>query len=214
MKRLSDFVMTGAMVLSLVACTTLVGVAPALSSAQRDQAQRDMPRPAVEADASYESVTVEADIPVPHEAFAHWFRTSGAPHLGTYLIGTPTVPGVARTEPLVGTWHGPGDRQRIVFIDGHSEVEEIIQSPQPQQFRYVAWNLTNRTGRYTTYAVGEFAFSGDQQNTRVQWTYSFRPKVWPDGLLIRTFVQTDYRDFMASALAAMRKQAISDLEVN
>ncbi len=204
--------MVGAMVLGLVACTTLVGIDPTLPSVQRDQAQRAMPRPAVEDDASYESVTVEADFRIPLAAFTQWFSISGAPHLGAYLVGTPTVPGVARTESLIGTWHEPGDRRRIVFIDGHSAVEEIIQSPQPQQFRYVVWNLTNRTGRYTSYAVGEFSFSGNRQNTHIRWTYSFRPKVWPDGLLIRSFVQTDYRAFMATALAAMRKQAISDLQ--
>lgn len=214
MKRAAAFAVSGAMVFGLVACTTLVGVNPTLSAAQRDQAQRDMPRPAVETNASYESVTVESDIPIPHDAFAQWFSKHGAPHPGTYPAGTTNVPGVTRIDPLIGTWQAPGDRRRVVFTDGHSAVEEIIQSPRPQQFRYVAWNLTNRTGRYTTYAVGEFAFSGTQQGTHVRWTYSFRPKVWPDGLLIRSFVQTEYREFMTSALAAMRQQAISDLQVN
>ena len=173
-----------------------------------------MPRPRVEAGANYESATVESDIPVPHEAFVQWFNTSGGVRLGAYLVGTPSVPGVIRTEPLIGTWHAPGDRRRIVFTDGHSAVEEIIPSPQPQKFRCVVWNLTNRTGRYTAYAVGEFTFSEGPQGTHVQWVYSFRPKVWPDGLLIRSFLQTDYREFMTSALAAMREQAISDLQAN
>lgn len=212
MKPILSLAVSVAMLVGLAACTTLVGTDPSLSSAQREQAQRHMPAPAVEADASYESIVVESDIPVSAQAFAQWFHERGAPRASAYLSSTPTVPGVARIEPLIGTWQVPGDRRRVVFTDGNSAVEEIIQSAQPQQLRYVVWNLTNRMGRYTSYAVGEFAFSGDLQRTHVRWTYSYRPKLWPDGLFIRSFVRTDYRDFMASSLAAMRTQAISDLQ--
>lgn len=195
----------------LAGCSTLAGVGSGLSAEQRNQVQRDMPRPPVEVGASYESVTVESDLPVPLAVFTRWFAASGAPEVAPYLVGTPGVPGVARTESLTGMWAKPGDRRRIEFTDGNSAVEEIIVDQMPNLFQYEVWNLTNKIGRYTSYAVGEFAFSGNQQNTHVRWTYSFRPRAWPDGWFIRSFVQTDYRHFMESALATMRARVLSDL---
>jgi len=214
MTRMPAFAISTALMLGLSACTTLVGVDPTLTPAQRDQVQRDMPRPLVTADARYEWVTVESDIPVPRDAFAHWFMQTGAAHLAVSGNGTPTLPGIDRAELLGDTWHAPGDRRRVVFTDGHSAVEEVIDSLQAHQFRYVSWNRSDRIGRYTRYAVGTLTFSESALGTHVHWTYAFRPKVWPDGLLIRNAVRTEHHDFLAAALAAMREHALADLQEN
>lgn len=214
MSRLLAHGVSAAMLIGLSACTRLVGVDPALSAAQRDQAQREMQRPVIETDTSFETAIVESDVPLPREAFMRWFREKGAQQLGQYVASTAAVPAVTRAEPLSGSWRKPGDRRRVVYADGNSAVEEIVQGAQPDQFRYLVWNLTNRTGRYTNYAVGEFNFTDSGKSTRVQWTYSYRPKVWPDGFLIRSYVQKDYRAFMSAALTAMQKQATSEVQVN
>jgi hypothetical protein len=188
-----------------------VGNDPALSLTQRDQEQRDMIRPEIALDAGYETVSVDTDLPISLPAFSRWFAETGAPRFGSFLVGTEAVPGVVRTEALRGVWNKPADRRRIVLADGNSGVEEIIINDAPHLFRYEVWNLTNTIGRYTSYAIGEFEFSGNEQGTHIRWTYSFRPKVWPDGWFIRSFVHTDFRQFMESALAMMRARAITDL---
>ncbi|MES2901623.1 MAG: SRPBCC family protein [Pseudomonadota bacterium] len=199
-----------AMVSGLTACNAPVGVDPALPSAQRDQLQRAMARPPIDPNASYESASVNIELPVPLAAFRAWFATNGAPKLGSYLTGTAAVPGVARTEPLTGTWQQAGDRRRVVMNDGHTLVEEVIESG-PNHFSYLGWNSTNKTGRYTRYSIGEFVFTGDAQRTQLEWTSKFRPKVWPDGPLIRSSIEQDYRNYMRVGLSSMRKQALAEL---
>ncbi len=84
----------------------------------------------------------------------------------------------------------------------------------PDHFRYINWNSTNKTGRYTRYSMGEFVFKGDAHSTQLEWSAKFRPKVWPDGMLIRSSIEQDYRNYMRAGLSAMRKQAMSELGQN
>ncbi len=199
-----------AMASGLAACSGPVGVDPTLPSAQRDQLQRAMARPTIDPKASYETASVTMELPVPLATFRAWFAMNGARQPGAYPVGTASVPGVARTEPLTGTWQQPGDRRRVVLADGHTSVEEIVENT-PGQFRHVGWNSTNKTGRYTRYSISEFVFAGDARATQIVWTYKFRPKVWPDGPLIRSSIENDYRDYMNVALLEMRKQAMADV---
>ncbi|MCS3497723.1 hypothetical protein M2189_003319 [Bradyrhizobium japonicum] len=189
--------------------TPLVGADPTLSATIGDQA-RDVPRPELERSADFETVSVETDVQAPLASVTSWFANRGAAAFGTFLAGTDTVPGVVSTELLSGGWGKPGDRRRVVFSDNNSALEEITDR-RPQLLQYQIWNLTNRTGRYITYALSELELMGKGHVTRVRWTYSFRPKIWPDGYLIRSYVQNDFRRFMEVGLAAMRDQAEADV---
>lgn len=170
-----------------------------------------MQRPPVEHATSYESVTVETDLPVSLGAFSRWFTEIGASGFGSFMTGTSAVPGVVHSELLNGSWSKPGDRRRVVFADGNSSLEEIIMERRPHVFRYEVWNLTNDTGRYITYALSEFEFSDSKQGTHIRWTYSFQPKLWPDGLFIQSFVRGDFRQFLGIALETMKMKASADL---
>jgi len=187
----------------------LVGAAPMLAATSRDQA-RDVPRPEPEHSADLETVSVELDVQAPLASVTNWFANRGAAAFGSFLAGTDTVPGVVSTELLSGGWSKPGDRRRVVFSDNNSALEEITDR-RPQFLQYQIWNLTNRTGRYITYALSELEFMDKGRATRVRWTYSFRPKIWPDGYLIRSYVQNDFRRFMEVGLAAMRDEAEADV---
>jgi hypothetical protein len=148
---------------------------------------------------------------VPFAAFSRWFAQTGMANLATFLSGTAAVAGVVRTDALSGSWGSPGDRRRVVFADGNSAVEEILEIA-PQRFRYEVWNLTNDTGRFITYAVGEFVISDAPSGTRLVWTYAFQPKAQPpDGWFIRSYVQNDYRLFMQTGLAAIGQRAAVEL---
>ena len=189
--------------------TPLVGANPVPSTSSLEYA-RDVARPELELNADFERINVETEIQAPVASVTTWFADRGAAAFGSFLTGTDSVPGVASTESLSGAWSKPGDRRRVVFSDNNTALEEITDR-KPQLLQYQVWNLTNRTGRYIQYAVSELEFMGNGQATRVRWTYSFRPKIWPDGYLIRPYVQNDFRRFMEVGLQAMRDKAVTDL---
>ena len=167
--------------------------------------------PTLTSNPSYETVTASIDVPVPLVAFSHWFDQRGSPELGSFLKGTATVPGVVRSEPLIGGWHDPGDRRKLIFADGASALEQILDKGL-LRIRVEMWNLRNDTGRYIAYAVDEFTLSETPTGTRVTWTTDFEPKVQPpDGWLIRSEVLTDYREFMQQGLIAMAESAVLDV---
>jgi hypothetical protein len=186
-----------------------VGTDAVLTSENRDQAQRQMSRPSIDRALTFETVAVGIDIEAPVAKVEKWFGDTGARAFSSFG-GTDTVPGAVRAEPLSGNWHKQGDRQRLVFSDGNSEIAELTDR-KPDLLQYAVWNSTSRIGRYTSYAVSEIEFSGTGQTTRVHWTYAFKPKMWPDGWFIRSYVQNDFRQFMAGALAAMRTKILVEL---
>ncbi|MBH5384891.1 SRPBCC family protein [Bradyrhizobium diversitatis] len=210
MVRPSAFLICAVVSLVLSGCgTPLVGADPVPSTSNLDHA-REAARPELERSADFEMISVETEIQAPLASVTTWFADRGAAAFGSFLTGTDSVPGVVSTESLSGAWSKPGDRRRVVFSDNNTALEEITDR-KPQLLQYQIWNLTNRTGRYIRYAVSELEFIGNGQATRVRWTYSFRPKIWPDGYLIRPYVQNDFRKFMEVGLQAMRDKAVTDL---
>jgi hypothetical protein len=187
----------------------LIGADASFTPENRDQAQRQMPRPPIERDAPFETVTVQTDIEAPAAQVTGWFGDKGAAAFSSFG-GTIAVSGVSRIEALSGNWSKPGDRRRLVYADGSSAIEEITDR-QPDLLRYEVWNATNDTGRYTSYALGEVEFTATGQTTHVRWTYSFRPKRWPDGWFIRSYVQDDFRQYMEGTLIDVRAAALTEL---
>jgi hypothetical protein len=209
------------LVIGLTSCRSApVGNDPSLTSAQRDQAQREATRPPAGSAESNETVVVEFDLPVPLDQFSNWFAEKGAAHFSVFLNGTSSYfplpslrsssilePGPVRSDALIGSWRNVGDRRRVVFADGSSALEEITTDRLPQHFQYEVWNLTNDTGRYITHAFSDFRFSGSDRGTHIRWEYSFSPRGLPDGLFISRFVHEDFRQFMIATLTAMQVQA-------
>ena len=209
------------LVIGLAGCSSApVGSDPSLTTAQRDQAQREVRRPPAGPDESYKTVIVETDLPVPPDQFSKWFAEKGAPEFSVFMTGTSSlfplpslrssssaVPGAVRSDALIGSWRNVSDRRRVVFADGSSALEEITSNQLPRRFQYEVWNLTNDTGRYITYALSEFRFSQSDRGTHVRWEYSFHPRGLPDGWFISRFVHEDFRQFMQATLTAMQVQA-------
>lgn len=200
----------GALVLMLAACgPPLVGVEPRLSNAERDQQQRAMPRPAIEAQDAYETVASETDVPVPLAAFSAWFGQSEVRSLRAFAAGTTEVSRLEQVQDLAGTWSRGGDRRRAVFADGNTAVQELVYV-RPEGIEFVEWNLTNRAGRYLRHVVHRVELTQSGAGTHVRWTSSFRPRPFPDRLLIRSYVRDDYAAYLRASLGAMRQRAIAD----
>lgn len=215
--RYSSIAALTAFIVGLAGCSSAPpGSDPSLTTAQRDQAQREARRPPAGPDGSYETVIVDFDLPVPLDQFPRWFAEEGASRLSVFMTGTSSLfplpslrssssseSGAVRSDALIGTWKNVGDRRRVVFADGSSALEEITVDQLPQRFQFEVWNITNDTGRYITYALSEFRFSGSDRGTHVRWEYSFSPKGLPDGWFISRFVHEDFRRFMETTLTGL-----------
>jgi hypothetical protein len=177
--------------LLLTSCAGPIGVDKNLSAEERDRLQREMPRPEPDDSSSYvvAEVDVEAGAPAP-EKLADL----------TALLRCPVAVAVPeRVDPLSGTWPQPGARRRIVFADGNSVVEEMLEPRAGETYRYVAWNLTTNTGRYVRYAVGVVS----QEAGHLRWSHAYRPKAWPDGWIIEGYVHEDLQPCMRAALTEL-----------
>ncbi len=106
-----------------------------------------------------------------------------------------------------GTWGDVGARRRVIRKDGNQTLEDVLENRQPTLFRYEVWGFTDSARILTNYAVGEFQYGEVPSGTAVKWTYSFHST----SLLTKPFlswkVQTDFAEFMRSALQSMKQQA-------
>lgn len=136
------------------------------------------------------------------------------------MHGTSTLPGVAGTHMLRGSWPEPGARRVTCLTDGGTTEEEVIanvRSGNTHHFRYEVWNYTTPRARPIIYGVGDFLETdlGDG-HTRIHWTYAFRlrPDRFPGDLrpvgrlLFRAFyLDTRYAELMRGALAVRKASA-------
>ena len=136
------------------------------------------------------------------------------------MRGTSTLPGIAGTHVLRGTWSEPGALRVVCLTDGGSTEEQVLEntrSGNTHHFRYQVWNYTTPQARPVAYAVGDFLETdlGDGR-THIHWTYAFRLRgnefpgyLGPLGrLLFRKFyLDTRYAELMRGALAVRKATA-------
>ena len=136
------------------------------------------------------------------------------------MHGTSTLPGIAGTHALRGTWSEPGALRVVCLTDGGSTEELVLantRSGNTHHFRYEVWNYTTVQARPVAYAVGDFLETdlGDG-HTQIHWTYAFRLRenefpgyLGPLGrLLFRKFyLDTRYAELMRGALAVRKASA-------
>jgi hypothetical protein len=133
---------------------------------------------------------------------------------------TSSLPGVAGTHMLTGTWTQPGARRVTCLTDGGSTEEQVlvnVREGNTHHFRYEVWNYSTPKARPVSYAVGDFLETdlGDGR-TRIHWTYSFqlRSNQFPGylgaigrALFRRFYLDTSYAELMRGALAVRKETA-------
>lgn len=193
----------------LSACaTTPIGYEPGTTAAERDSLHRSTAVPTVEANESFISHTVEADIAVAPGVLLPWLVNVP---LERVLPGTESLPGVERTDLLSASWGTPGTRRRVVQRDGNTALEELLAVEEGRRFQYVVWNFTNDGRRAVRYAVGEFLFTPTPSGAHLRWTYRFRGRGWPTTGFLESFVEKDYAAFMQVAMERIKTEAEKDL---
>lgn len=133
------------------------------------------------------------------------------------MHGTSTLPGIAGTQVLRGTWPEPGALRVVCLTDGGSTEEKVlvnIRSGNIHHFRYEVWNYTTPQARPVTYAVGDFLETDlGEGRTAIHWTYAFRlrPDEFPGYLgplgrvLFRKFyLDARYAELMRGALTVRK----------
>ena len=154
---------------------------------------------------SLTSTSVTATLDVAVEDVEAWFF---ARRLEDMLRGSDRIPAVRGTVLLSQGWGQPGNRRRVELEDDSTALEQVLDNELPARFHYVVWNYTSKVARYVDYGIGEFRFepAGEAQ-TRVTWTYAFKPKKTLYRGPLRRFVEGDYRAFMSDAMERMREHA-------
>jgi hypothetical protein len=136
------------------------------------------------------------------------------------MHGTSTLPGIAGTHVLRGSWPEPDALRVVCLTDGGSTEEQILEntrSGNTHHFRYEVWNYTTPQARPVAYAVGDFLETdlGDGR-TDIHWTYAFRLRanefpgyLGPLGrVLFRKFyLDSSYAELMRGALTVRKTSA-------
>jgi hypothetical protein len=136
------------------------------------------------------------------------------------MHGTSTLPGIAGTHVLRGSWPEPGALRLVCLTDGGSTEEQILEntrSGNTHHFRYEVWNYTTPQARPVAYAVGDFLETdlGDGR-TDIHWTYAFRLRaneflgyLGPLGRVLfrRFYLDSRYAELMRGALTVRRTSA-------
>ena len=136
------------------------------------------------------------------------------------MHGTSTLPGIAGTHVLGGTWPEPGALRVVCLTDGGSTHEQILANARDgntHHLRYEVWDYTTPQARPVAYAVGDFLETdlGDGR-TLIHWVYSFRLRdnafpgyLGPFGrwLFRRFWLDTRYAELMRGALTVRKASA-------
>jgi hypothetical protein len=162
----------------------------------------DGPRPEPAAD-GYASVTHTIQIDnVSPERVRAWNDSRSLAD----IVRFDNFPAVAETEPLIGDWvpgERVGNRRRVRFTDGSYLAEEVLDD-SPERFRYVVWGFTSRQRLFIRHGLAEFRFVAHDGGTRLEWTYSFLPKLAALRPRVQEFLTGVMTPMMTATLRAMR----------
>ncbi len=189
---------------SACAAPAAVGYAPGTTPQQRDQLHRSTPAPAIAESEALTATTAVATLDVQFEDVQRWFL---AAEIEDVLRGTKKIPAVESTVALSDGWGDASDRRRVELDDDSTALEQVLEADFPERFRYVVWNYTSDVAKYVDYGVGEFRFEPAGSETKVTWTYAFKPKKPIYTGPLRRFVEGEYHRFMVESLANMQAHA-------
>jgi len=176
----------------------------------------DMPPPAIEQAMlvdHVEEITIDRPLEV---VLAESRRTP----IEKTMHGTSTLPGIAGTHVLRGTWPEPGALRVVCLTDGGSTHEQILANTREastHHLRYEVWDYTTPQARPVAYAFGDFLETdlGDGR-TLIHWAYSFRLRgnefpgyLGPLGrwLFRKFWLDTRYAELMRGALTVRKASA-------
>ncbi|HEY4022212.1 MAG TPA: SRPBCC family protein [Pseudonocardiaceae bacterium] len=164
----------------------------------------DGPRPNP-ARTGYASVTHTVLINAAPERVRSWNDDPDRP-LEDVVKFDSDFPSVADTEPLVGEWipgSRVGNRRRVRFTDGNYLAEEVLND-EPELFRYMIWGFTSGQRVAIRHGLAEFRFVAQGEGTRLEWTYSFLPRLFVFRPFVQRFLTRVMTPMMTTTLAAMR----------
>lgn len=141
------------------------------------------------------------------------------------MHGTSTLPGIAGTHVLRGTWPEPGALRVVCLTDGGSTHEQVLANTREastHHFRYEVWDYTTPQAKPVAYAVGDFLETdlGDGR-TLIHWVYSFRLRsnefpgyLGPLGrwLFRKFYLDSRYAELMRGALSVRKTSAEQEPE--
>ncbi len=137
--------------------------------------------------------------------FFTWFLSTD---LAKIMHGYSILPGVVATRDQTGPMYETGTTREILFSDGTSAMEEIINSHPPCLLDYRVTRITSPFRRLIREGRAQLTFKelpGDM--TSVEWDYTFYAHNWAASLLLRPLMALLCRGFLERTLARARDLA-------
>jgi hypothetical protein len=188
----------------VVLTVALVAVAAAMVVRPTGAPDYSGPPPAL-AESGHVSFTTEAIMPMPPEEMRAWQRENP---LFKFFKPSPSIPGIKGSETIEGTWFEKGAKRRVLFEDGNTAVERIVEY-EPEVFRYQIWGFTAPTRYFVDHVEGEIKYEkSGEKDTRFVWTYKMKPRAFFTKPLLQRFMNEEYAPFMQRGLEEMRKAAV------
>jgi hypothetical protein len=188
----------------VVLTVALVAVAAAMVVRPTGAPDYSGPPPAL-AESGHVSFTTEAIMPMPPEEMRAWQRENP---LFKFLKPFGSIPSVERNEMLDGTWFEAGAKRRVIFTDGNTAVERVVEY-EPEIFRYQIWGFTAPSRYVIEHVEGEIKYEkSGGTDTRFVWTYKMKPRAFFTKPLLERFMREEYAPFMQQGLEEMRKAAV------
>lgn len=154
------------------------------------------------------STSTAVKVNMPREQFFYWFLSVDLPRI---MHGYMILPGVASTQGQTGPMHQVGVTRQIVFLDGTSATEEIVQSDPPSSLSYRVHSLTSPFRLLVRHGEARLAFNQPSPSeTAVEWRYTFHGHSRLAELILRPLVALFWRGFLRATL--LRAKHLAEAE--
>ncbi|MCG7751722.1 SRPBCC family protein [Flavihumibacter cheonanensis] len=118
------------------------------------------------------------------------------------------LPKIIKTIPVKGAFTTVGESRRVIFDNGKTLLESILEWQKPGRFTYELTELEIDLKRVARRARGNFShFQLPDNKTRIVWTYGFDQKNLIFKWLIKRYIKRTHQFWMRDTLAEMKRQA-------
>lgn len=131
---------------------------------------------------------------------------SSSEKLSSWMKKCGPVHSVEMVEVLEGPYDHIGAKRKVIFDNGDTIVEELIQRNPFANYAYRVTAFSNFVGKLSKQAFGQVWFDRVDKQTRIHWVYSYTYSGFFGKLLLLLFNKMVFRKFMQHSLDNAKAQ--------
>lgn len=131
---------------------------------------------------------------------------SSSDTLPDWLRKTGPVNGAVKVTNNEGPYTFVGANRTVIFDDGSSILEQLIDYQPHTYYAYSVTRITNKLRGLISIGYGQWWFVETKSSTQVTWAYSFVPKNFLARILLSLFLSLFYVRFMKHSLHLVQQQ--------